>query len=192
MKAISLIVLMSLISFSTFSCQKQEDPILEYAVRIEAEVDLSSTNHFVIIEKDGRVNFLDAEKALARAPEVNFVWVKSADERQLELYSPQHAKVQEQFPEIADQLTAKSEFRTNGLDRAGVESLLKDGTKAEARQIFESAEPQEDPYQIQVGPDIGISALMDRGRWATLVWKYTYDSQGRMLFAAVVGVEFHP
>ena len=192
MRAFSLIILTSFITLLTFSCEKEEDTILEYAVRIEAEVDPSSAAHFAIVKKSGQLEFLTAEKALARAGDINFVWEQSSDGEALDLYAPNHPKVKERFPELADKLTASTTFRSNGLDKAAIDDLYKNGTKAEAKQLYESAAPQADPYQIRGGRDIGISALMDRARWATLIWEYTYDDQGRMLFATVIGVEFHP
>lgn len=189
MKAIYFLATLAV--FVVFACEK-EPVIEEWSTSINFAMEADSDKRFVQIDATGETRLLNEEEAFHPDAAIDFVWELNETRDKVVLLSPDHPKVAERYPNLGDKLSSTAEFRKNYLTDTEVLDLRVNGSKKQIKEIYSAAEASANAGLIEVEDNTGVSMLMDKYRNQVLIWKYTYDSQGRMLFAAVVGVEWHP
>ncbi|WP_020571620.1 hypothetical protein [Neolewinella persica] len=177
--------------FVLFACEK-EPQVEEWSNSIAFEMEADSDKRFVQIDEIGETRLLNEEEAFNSDVAIDFVWELNETGKKVVLLSPNHPNVKERYPNLADKLSATAEFKSNFLTETEVLDLRINGSKKKLQSIYNGAEASPIEGLMEVDDNTGVSMLMDKYRNQVLIWKYTYDSQGRMLFAAVVGVEWRP
>lgn len=177
--------------FVLLACEK-EPMIEEWSTSITFKMEADSDKRFVQIDERGATRLLNEEEAFQSDVAIDFVWELNETEKKVVLLSPDHPRVEERYPNLVDKLSSTAEFKHNYLTDTEVLDLRTNGSKKQLQEIYTAAEVSPVEGLLEVDDNTGVSMLMDRFRNQVLIWKYTYDDQGRMLFAAVVGVEWRP
>jgi len=169
------------------SCQK-EDLVIEWAAEIDLKLETESDKRFISINDLGITKALTATEAKTTNNEILFVWEIDPNTYEVLVMTPNHSLVGEYYPEVKDvELAGATELRESPIVEGEIDDLIKNGSKAKMKEVFESAKPLADIGVMPIGDGGGVCALMDKYRHVKLQWHVVRDEQGRILYQNVIG-----